>query len=520
LSAPERDCVDCHSSNGTGYLANKTTKIDVYAHNESPVSCEENCHAINQKFHYSEYALGDVVAPGWAGWVKGTKVGCTDCHIAHEGESPFNAPDAHNISGATNEDCGTCHRGSDADTWIGFVHNVTTPEMVPHASPTTRCIACHDHADDIVPLHYGNCGWCHKPAVNLTSTNCTSCHLGAILHIHSYDDPLDRNTCIPCHEYHRGVDRGILTPYGRFKTADSPYLSASEIHSAHIGDNEWASSPTCAPCHATLMEWDDCKKCHVRPVNIPPIVKSLDYTDLQQGLQTTFTANCYDADGDAIKHTSWRLAKAGATIAEKTVAGNIWKHTFADAGSYILYFRCTDGFEWSIEYYYEFNVPRADEPLVAGGSAAPTIVPAPMPTPTPTPAVPPAIVPVPPMVVPTPVPTVAPTPTPTPLPTEIVRRYKESSARFPLFYEATSPQRMRLAYESYPPEERRVLYEDLIFLLGVEKLPGWVDTFRGVQELQESIALQERISRVPGFEVIFAILTIAAVAYMLRRRKG
>ncbi|MDI6903539.1 MAG: PGF-CTERM sorting domain-containing protein, partial [Methanocellales archaeon] len=436
-----------------------------------------------------------VVAPGWAGWVKGTKVGCTDCHIAHEGETPFNTP------------------------------YITTGI---HISSTTRCTVCHD--DDAIALH-ASCAWCHDSTVHVVQTptitglDCmsTSCH-GAPLtsnpKIHGFD-PMDQATCIQCHEYHQyAVRERAHTPYGWFSSADSPYLSASEIHSAHVGDNEWASSPTCAPCHATLMEWDDCKKCHVRPVNIPPIVKSLDYTDLQQGLQTTFTANCYDADGDAIKHTSWRLAKAGATIAEKTVASNIWKHTFADAGSYILYFKCTDGFEWSIEYYYEFNVPRADEPLVAGGSAAPTIVPAPTPTPTPTPAAPPAIVPVPPMVVPTPVPTVAPTPTPTPLPTEIVRRYKESSARFPLFYEATSPQRMRLAYESYPPEERRVLYEDLIFLLGVEKLPGWVDTFRGVQRLQESIALQERILRVPGFEVIFAILTIAAVAYLLRRRKG
>ncbi|MDI6888258.1 MAG: hypothetical protein QMC78_00975, partial [Methanocellales archaeon] len=134
LTITRWDCVDCHSSTGSGPIARYVTKIDTYAHYESYVSCGDNCHAVDQKFHYSTYALGDVVNPGWSGWTIGTPVSCVDCHVDHAGGVPFNAPPDH---GTMRPNCEDCHRSPEANTWIKFVHNVITA-----AGPD--CGICHE----------------------------------------------------------------------------------------------------------------------------------------------------------------------------------------------------------------------------------------------------------------------------------------------------------------------------------------------------------------------------------------
>jgi len=205
LTITRWDCVDCHSSTGSGPTARYVTKIDSYRHYESYVSCGNNCHAIDQKFHYSTYALGDVVAPGWSGWTIGTPVSCPDCHVTHAGEVPFNAPPDH---GTMRPDCEDCHRSPEADTWNKFVHNIVTV-----ANPD--CGRCHESVGAVSSAVGGSV----HAGLNVEAPNetvltdpaakaCWACHGNGtepVGHPPEYKTPLN---CLDCH-----VTHGEKAPY-------------------------------------------------------------------------------------------------------------------------------------------------------------------------------------------------------------------------------------------------------------------------------------------------------------------
>jgi len=200
LTTPSWGCVDCHSSTGEGLIARYVTRIDGYRHYKSYISCEENCHAINQSFHYSAYALGDVVNPGWTDWSVGTPASCTDCHVNHAEESPFNAPEAH---GKKYTECGNCHRNPDADTWAKYVHNITTV-----AGPD--CSRCHLSVvlavDSSVHAKLNKGALSRTKHIGSVDRTCWACHGNGTepaAHPPGYKNP---QNCTYCHVEHGGLE--------------------------------------------------------------------------------------------------------------------------------------------------------------------------------------------------------------------------------------------------------------------------------------------------------------------------
>ncbi|MDI6859381.1 MAG: multiheme c-type cytochrome [Methanocellales archaeon] len=359
LSAPERDCVDCHSSNGTGFVVrDETLRIDTYTHYETYVSCKESCHGINEKFHYTKYARGDVVAPGWAGWSTGTPASCTDCHVDHAGESPFNAPNPPRSIDATME-CEDCHRRP-GTTWTEFIHgialvikakNVTvTLEKIGLENVTVEvenvtldCVACHD-IGGMAPIHVnvsvmksGVHAELNDEATNKTeltdpiSKACWACHgdgTEPMGHPPSYKSPKE---CEGCHLNQSAMDKydvpGLILTH---------YPGAPDGRANTTSENETYTCKRChkeedARYHYTSVQRNDianpngtCYECHTPYGNFTYKPKTqiaeLNHGLLERRLRVT-CERCHSPEGVARYHTI-SVPVAGVAVKEVNVTVN------------------------------------------------------------------------------------------------------------------------------------------------------------------------------------------------------
>jgi cytochrome b subunit of formate dehydrogenase len=169
-------CVDCHGVHDIKRGVDRSSQIN---HANIAVTCGK-CHlgiekTYNASVHGQLLAKGDPSGPV-----------CTDCHSAHQIESPSGS----SFKAASDERCGRCHKDRLAhyrETYHGKAMALGRPNV---ASEVAACYDCHGH-HDILPRS--------NPASHLSKANivgtCRKCHPGATASFAAYvphADPLDR----------------------------------------------------------------------------------------------------------------------------------------------------------------------------------------------------------------------------------------------------------------------------------------------------------------------------------------
>ena len=94
-----------------------------------------------------------------------------------------------------------------------------------------------------------------------TTYDCADCH-GSVVNDFTLG-PVDRNNCSSCHQTVNHFEDVVLTPYGYFKTADSPFAPPATVHGGIYGTNHvehhgFSPEGICYSCHATVS----CRSCH------------------------------------------------------------------------------------------------------------------------------------------------------------------------------------------------------------------------------------------------------------------
>src|SRR6266568_2703632 len=169
------NCWDCHGSHEIGSV--KHAESPVFKLN-LPQTCGK-CHVGIEKV-YDASVHGQLLA-------KGDKRGpvCTDCHSAHEVETPKNG----HFKMASDARCGKCHADRlehYRDTYHGKAMALGKPTV---ASAVAACYDCHGHHDVLPPSN---------PASHLSKTNilatCQQCHptaTAAFTDYRPHANPLD-----------------------------------------------------------------------------------------------------------------------------------------------------------------------------------------------------------------------------------------------------------------------------------------------------------------------------------------
>lgn len=215
VKKPAYGCNDCHNASGTSpYRANATplvniTRHDNASHNTSNIINCNWCHNNTNRpepFHFTSWSNGTVEAPGWAGWVNGTRTNCTNCHVTYNNTAPFYAepgsyPGWHKGNyGSTLNDCYQCHSNltvlNSSETKVPVeIHNVT------RSIDWNDCNACHASRYGGAPVvdNQSMSGTMHAGIDGATASNinpaCKACHGGSIsLHKNS-----SANNCTYCH---------------------------------------------------------------------------------------------------------------------------------------------------------------------------------------------------------------------------------------------------------------------------------------------------------------------------------
>ncbi|MBI4326584.1 MAG: hypothetical protein HY674_15165 [Chloroflexi bacterium] len=169
-------CNDCHGVHDIKRSAIPSSPINKANVAKTCGQCHVKVEEIyNRSVHGQLLAQGDKRGPV-----------CTDCHTAHEVETPRNG----HFKMASDRRCGQCHEDRLThyrDTYHGKAMALGKPNV---ASDVAACYDCHGHHDVLPPSN---------PQSRLSQTNvlatCRQCHPGATMGFTKYQphaNPLDR----------------------------------------------------------------------------------------------------------------------------------------------------------------------------------------------------------------------------------------------------------------------------------------------------------------------------------------
>jgi cytochrome b subunit of formate dehydrogenase len=169
-------CNDCHGVHNIKRAVDRDSPI-----NQANVAktCGK-CHVKIEEV-YNKSVHGQLLA-------KGDKRGpvCTDCHTAHQVETPQNG----HFKMASDQRCGRCHQDRLThyrDTYHGKAMALGKPNV---ASDVAACYDCHGHHDVLPPSNPQS----HLSKANILAT-CKQCHPNAVNGFTAYQphaNPLDR----------------------------------------------------------------------------------------------------------------------------------------------------------------------------------------------------------------------------------------------------------------------------------------------------------------------------------------
>ncbi len=342
IKKPNYDCNSCHNASGASqYKANATpfvnvTRHDNTSHNGANINCN-SCHNNTNRlepFHFTQWSNGTVEAPGWSGWVNGTRANCTVCHITYANQAPFFAepgtyPNWHKGNyGSTLNDCYQCHsnltvlNASDIRVPVEM-HNVT------RAIDWGNCNACHANkyggAPKVDNASLSAANSMHATIDGATASNinpsCKACH-GGNVSIHKNSSV---NSCTYCHiagktKYGaKNVSEHILNgSYANTTVNTSRYQQvfcdlchnnslagfnddtqgSSNATAAHYGQNRSASKLMGGTTNST-----DCMFCHKNGSNMAKwgVLSTSNANINNRGDHNVYSANnqCYECHVDS-----------------------------------------------------------------------------------------------------------------------------------------------------------------------------------------------------------------------------
>jgi cytochrome b subunit of formate dehydrogenase len=194
-------CNDCHGVHDIKRGVDRDSPIN---HANVATTCGK-CHVgveeiYNKSIHGQLLAKGDSRGPV-----------CTDCHTAHEVETPKNG----HFKMASDQRCGKCHEDRlehYRDTYHGKAMALGKPNV---ASDVAACYDCHGH-HDVLPAS--------NPASHLSATNilatCQKCHSSATIGFTQYKphaNPMDKANYPLLHAVFLGMTGlliGVFTFFG------------------------------------------------------------------------------------------------------------------------------------------------------------------------------------------------------------------------------------------------------------------------------------------------------------------
>ncbi|MDO9096860.1 MAG: cytochrome c3 family protein, partial [Candidatus Methanoperedens sp.] len=342
IKKPNYDCNACHNASGTSpYKANSTPFMNVTRHdNTSLDGANVNCNTCHnstnrpEPFHFTNWSNGTVEAPGWTGWINGTRANCIDCHVTYNNTAPFFAepssyPNWHKgVYGASLNDCYQCHSNltvlaaSDSRASVEM-HNVTrfinwndcnschSPKYggAPKVdnismSATNSMHATIDGAtsSNINPA----CKACHGGNVsihkNATASNCTYCHITDKLKFTTKNvsehilNGTYANTTVNTSRYQQVFcDLCHNNSLANFND-DTP--GTKNATTAHYGQNKSANKLMSSGANST-----DCVYCHKNTSNMAKwgVLSTSNANISNRGDHTSYSANtvCYDCHVDS-----------------------------------------------------------------------------------------------------------------------------------------------------------------------------------------------------------------------------
>jgi cytochrome b subunit of formate dehydrogenase len=169
-------CNDCHGTHGIKRAVDRDSPINEANVARTCGKCHVKIEAIyNRSVHGQLLARGDKRGPV-----------CTDCHTAHEVETPKNG----HFKMMSDQRCGRCHQDRlehYRDTYHGKAMALGKPNV---ASDVAACYDCHGHHDVLPPSNPES----HLSKANILAT-CQQCHPNATAKFTEYKphaNPLDR----------------------------------------------------------------------------------------------------------------------------------------------------------------------------------------------------------------------------------------------------------------------------------------------------------------------------------------
>jgi cytochrome b subunit of formate dehydrogenase len=194
-------CNDCHGVHDIKRTVDRDSPIN---HANIAATCGK-CHVgiediYNKSVHGQLLAKGDQRAPV-----------CTDCHTAHEVETPKNG----HFKMISDQRCGRCHEDRlehYRDTYHGKAMALGKPNV---ASDVAACYDCHGHHDVLPPSNPES----HLSKANILGT-CQKCHPSATMGFTEYKphaNPLDKKNYPLLHAVFLGMTGlliGVFTFFG------------------------------------------------------------------------------------------------------------------------------------------------------------------------------------------------------------------------------------------------------------------------------------------------------------------
>jgi len=168
-------CNDCHGVHDIKRAVDRDSPINMANVAKTCGKCHVGIEqTYNQSVHGQLLAKGDKRGPV-----------CTDCHTAHQVETPKNG----HFKMASDQRCGKCHQDRLShyrDTYHGKAMALGKPNV---ASDVAACYDCHGHHDVLPPSNPNS----HLSKANILGT-CQKCHAGATTKFTEYKphaNPLD-----------------------------------------------------------------------------------------------------------------------------------------------------------------------------------------------------------------------------------------------------------------------------------------------------------------------------------------
>ncbi len=264
VKKPNYNCESCHLNGNKTSPYNATTakaSINSFLHDNAShalgnqTGCER-CHNTTNKsetFHFTDYANGTSVAPGWTGWNNGTQANCIDCHRNKTNQAPFFAlfSTSSTHTNATIDGCYNCH--TDASTRAS---NPRALHYVLTSPGSANCTLCHDLAgeagkkidvaamnkSDSIHLNLNKNATVVKasPSYAGDSKRCWACHGNGSEPNGHPTNFKNAYKCVDCHVI-SGSRNTNYTPNNTIFTVTEHYRGGSEIRTP--------AAAYCTDCH-------------------------------------------------------------------------------------------------------------------------------------------------------------------------------------------------------------------------------------------------------------------------------